>query len=200
MAAAEPTTTTRDNHPAAKPRNNWVVITGGPACGKTTLLKMLAKKGFRIVPEAARTWIDQNLEKGIAVEELRKDEQKFQEDVTRLKMKIESELDPATPTFFDRGMHDSTAYMKINGFKMPGWMVDAVDKASYRYVFILNPLPIFKEDYARIEDKAFATRVSFLLEEAYRQAGFTTIRVPAMPPRFRVKYVLSRIDEWDDTL
>ena len=81
--------------------NNWYVITGGPSAGKTTLLAELEKLGYKTIPEAARTLIDEAVAEGIDVNALRVDEKRFQEDVARLKESIETTHDASTPTFFD---------------------------------------------------------------------------------------------------
>lgn len=41
-----------------KSNNNFYVLTGGPAVGKTTLLKEMQKRGYKIVPEIARGLIE----------------------------------------------------------------------------------------------------------------------------------------------
>jgi hypothetical protein len=49
-------TTELDPHLLSTPfgvHTNWQVITGGPSCGKTTLINLLANKGFRTAPEGA---------------------------------------------------------------------------------------------------------------------------------------------------
>jgi predicted ATPase len=39
---------------------NWHVIMGGPSCGKTTLINLLAAKGFRTIPEGARLYMERD--------------------------------------------------------------------------------------------------------------------------------------------
>src|SRR5690606_41580800 len=43
-------------------KNNLFIITGGPGAGKTALLNALSSDGFRIVPEAARAIIREQME------------------------------------------------------------------------------------------------------------------------------------------
>ena len=60
--------------------NNWYVITGAPSSGKTTIVKLLKSKGYIVLYEAARIYIDQELKKGKTIQKIRKDEGKFQKE------------------------------------------------------------------------------------------------------------------------
>lgn len=173
--------------------NQWHVITGGPSVGKTSLLTALARAGHHTVGEAARDVIDEGIADGLTIEQIRADEEKFQEIVMRRKIDVEAKLDPAQTTFLDRGLHDTIGYNQFHGFEIGDWIWDAVAKANYRSVFLLSPLDTYIEDYARTENKAEAAELHRLLEEAYRAAGFTPIIVPAMPIKQRVDFVLRNI-------
>lgn len=180
--------------------NIWYVVTGGPSTGKTTLLSELAKHGFTIVPEAARTLIDKAIQSGQTVESLRKDEQKFQEDVAQLKAEIEQNLDPNTPTFFDRGMQDTIAYLEQNNLSIKPWVYDYMQHSSYKKVFILEPLSTFQKDYARTETSQFTTEIHQKLIDAYSAYGMQPIIVPAMPVEQRVNFVLENVKNQGDAL
>lgn len=175
-------------------KNNWYVITGGPSTGKTTLLKQLEKLGHKTIPEAARTVIDEALGKGISVEELRSDEKRFQNDVARLKEKIEATHDKSVLTFFDRGMQDTVAYMRLYSFNIDDWVASLMDKAKYQKVFLLEPLSTYQSDYARIEDYGAAKGLHKLLRDAYVEFGMEPILVPAAGLDDRVKIILDNIE------
>ena len=174
--------------------NNWYVITGGPSTGKTTLIEELKKLGHKTYPEAARTVIDKALEKGITVEKLRSDEKNFQDKVTKLKSKIESDHSVDTVTFFDRGMHDTLAYFRHYGFDIEDWTKELLDNSRYKKVFLLEPLPKYKNDYARTENKHFRKNINQLIYEAYREYGMEPIIVPAIGLNNRVKFITDIID------
>lgn len=173
--------------------NNWYVITGGPSTGKTTLLAELEKRGYETIPEAARTVIDEALEKGISVEELRSDEKRFQDDVAKRKEKTETALDPSIVTFFDRGMQDTVAYMNHYGFQLEDWALALMDNARYQKVFLLEPLPNYEKDYARTEDNAFVKNIQALLHDAYAEYDMVPIQVPAVGVKERVKFILDNV-------
>lgn len=173
--------------------NNWYVITGGPSTGKTTLLNLLSDRGYRVVPEAARTVIDSYLAQGISVEELRSDEKRFQEQVVQLKADIEATLDPHVITFFDRGMHDSDAYLRYYDFDIEEWVSDHIQNASYKKVFLLDQLHHYKSDYARVEDETFRRHIGTLLQSAYEQNNIPVEIVPDIGLENRLNHILNSI-------
>ncbi|MDB5167603.1 MAG: ATP-binding protein [Candidatus Saccharibacteria bacterium] len=177
--------------------NNWYVITGGPSVGKTSLLSELAKLGYDVVPEAARTVIDEGLEHGMSLSTIRADEKKFQEEVAVRKQHIEAARDPKRLTFFDRGMQDTVAYMQYYDFVINPEIEKMMKTSSYKKVFLLEPLAAYKADYARTEDKTFMKEVHDLLLEAYTNAGMNPILVPDIGIKERLKIILNEINSTD---
>ena len=175
--------------------NNWYVITGGPSAGKTTTIAELARRGYLTIPEAARTIIDEAAANGISTDELRSDEAKFQKDIAHLKQKIEQEADPTVPTFFDRGMHDTLAYMQHYGFATEDWIMDLLQSSSYKKVFVLAPLETFERDYARTEPDDFGKQIHQPLIDAYATYGMQPIIVKAAPLKERIDFILKEISK-----
>jgi predicted ATPase len=175
-------------------RNNWYVVTGGPSTGKTTLLKILESKGHMIFPELARAVIDEGMAKGLSIEQIREDEKKFQLEVLKRKQLVEANHKPAILTFFDRGMHDTIAYMRSYGWKIEKEVLEEINKADYRKVFLLDALPKYEKDYARTEGGEFTNKINQLLQEAYEKAGIEVVRVKYDKPEKRAAFILDRID------
>lgn len=176
-------------------KNNWYVVTGGPSTGKTTLLSQIKQQGYGVIPEVARSVIDENLAVGVSVAKLRSDEKKFQELVLERKITIEASLNRNTITFFDRGIHDTTAYLMAHNFAVEPWVEAIVDKSSYKKVFLLEPLEKFEKDYARTEDADFAKRLHTLLYDAYSNCGIEVIIVPPLNIKSRVNYILKHLNQ-----
>jgi len=174
--------------------NKWFVITGGPSTGKTTLIESFKNDGYNTIPEAARIVIDDALERGISPKELRADEKKFQEDVVRKKLDIESSLKTDEITFFDRGMHDTLAYMHYYNYEIADWILEIHKNAHYKKVFLLSPLDKYVQDYARTEGEDFKLRINDLLENVYTEAGMKPIIVPALNVLERKKFILDRLE------
>jgi predicted ATPase len=170
--------------------NNWYVITGSPSTGKTTLIEMLEKQGYKTVHEAARTMIDNAISRGISADELRRDEKKFQENVARLKCQIESDIAKDEPVFFDRGIHDTLAYMRLHGYKIDKWLVDLSIKSTYKKVFLLDALPFYVQDYARTEEKKEAKLLAGHLNDVYIEYGMNPIKIKYTSVEERLKIIL----------
>jgi predicted ATPase len=175
-------------------RNNWYVITGGPSSGKTTLLKILESKGHKIFPELARVVIDEGIANGLRIEQIRKDEKKFQMKVLKRKQEIEAKHKPEVLTFFDRGMHDTLAYMRSYGWEVEKGLEEEVHRSIYRKIFLLGPLPMYQKDYARTEGEEIISKINQLLHEVYEKAGMDVIHVPFSTPEKRADFILDRID------
>lgn len=173
--------------------NNWYVITGGPSTGKTKLVGELEKVGYTTISEAARALIDQALASGKAPEELRSDEKRFQEDVAKLKQKTESQLGAETTYIFDRGMHDTLAYLRHYGYEIPDWIMKLLATSTYKKVFLLDPLARYVKDYARTEDEYFSQAIPALLHEAYTEYGMDVIRVPDIGLEERKAFIIEHI-------
>ena len=170
--------------------NSWYVITGGPSTGKSSLLAELEKHGLRVVPEAARVIIDERLDKGQTIAEIRSDEAAFQYGVLKRKQLVESRLDKTVPTFFDRGMQDTIAYFRYYGYKLAPWTAKLFAEATYQKVFLLEPLANFTPDYSRTENAEFSRQIHQLLQDAYIEYGVKPILVPAVSLSERAEFVI----------
>lgn len=176
--------------------NNWYVLTGAPCSGKTSIIKCLQQQGFQVIPELARVYIDQQLAKGIPLEELRKDELGFQKKILQLKIDTEKSLDQDQIIFFDRGIPDSAAYYKLCGLENDPDLDLAVQQCQYKKVFLLDYLD-YKKDYARTESREDQIKLHYYLEEAYQALPFPLIKVPIVPDKAekakRIEYILNEI-------
>ena len=94
---------------------NWNVITGGPSSGKTTIVNQLKKLGFSSTPEAARVLIDIGINNGLTIQEIRRDEEQFNQSILCIQMAMENILVPDHVCFHDRGTPDSLAYIRLSG-------------------------------------------------------------------------------------
>jgi len=170
-----------------KTKSKWYVITGGPSSGKSTVLSCLEKMDYRIIPEAARVLIDEEMAKGKTLEEIRKDEAGFQQKVLIIKVRIEKELPRDQIIFFDRAIPDSLAYYQLSGLNSKE-VLEACQKDQYKRVFLMEQLP-FDQDYARTEDAQTIEKLNQLLKQTYEQLGYEVVLVPAMSVEERVRFI-----------
>ena len=174
-------------------QNNWYVITGAPCSGKTTLIELLEKRGYKVVYETARIYIDNELAKGKTIEEIRQNELEFQKKVLRMKINTEKKLSPEEIIFFDRGLPDTEAYFKLHNFKIDDFVNKAIKKSMYKKIFLLELIK-HKKDYARTENQKQQKLLQLLLEKVYKKLNFPIIKVPKMiHKKERLKFILNNL-------
>lgn len=176
-----------------KNKNNWYVITGGPCSGKTTILDLLKEKKYKVVYEAARWYIDEEMKKGRTLREIRKDEYKFQKEVLKLKIKIEKSLPLNKLTFIERGIPDTSAYYsELCNITDDKFLKKSLKKCNYKKVFLFEMLN-YKKDYARVENSKEAIKLEKALEKSYSDLGFEVIKVPRMSIEKRISFIEKNI-------
>ena len=169
----------------------WVVITGAPSSGKTSVLEQLAKQGYAWNPEIARVYIEQELARGRTIHEIRADEGQFQLGLINAKISVEANIPHDRVAFFDRAMPDSITYFRVGGLN-PNDVLPNCFHFRYGSVFVFDRLPL-QGDHARTEDEKTANFLDVWLERDYRALGYDVVRVPVMPIENRVQFVLKRL-------
>lgn len=164
----------------ARVETNWYVLTGAPSSGKTSTLLHMGYLGYHIVPEAARIHIEDEQSKGLTLARIRPSEVEFSQTVTSMRRFTEGNVKPETLAFIDRGIPDALAYDKVYGTHTPDITEADLWGKRYRGVFLLDRLPLQK-DNARIEDDTLAEKLEVALLEVYQGLGYKVQRIPVMP-------------------
>jgi predicted ATPase len=172
--------------------SNWYVITGAPSSGKTTILDELSKKGYKTVDEAARIYIDKEMQKGKTIEEIRSDELFFQSQLLTMKLNTEKDLIKDELVFFDRGMHDTIAYFNLFNLPITPSITNSMKNSDYKMVFIFELLE-YKKDYSRTESIEQVLKIEELLIEAYSTCNIPVVRVPFMNIEDRIEFILKYV-------
>ena len=172
-------------------KNNFYVITGGPGCGKTTLIDELCRRGYDHVPEAARAIIRQQVNThGDALPWM--DTRKYSDmmlswSVRDFTMRTGSDR----LCFFDRGIPDTYGYEILMGFDGNPLLEQALN--HYRYnpkVFILPPWKeIYLTDTERKQDFQEALRTYRVIKDAYKRSGYRLVEIPPAPVSIRADMV-----------
>jgi len=177
-----------------KVSTNWHVITGAPSSGKTTLIKLIKDKGFKISAEPARQYIEMELAKGLTIPEVQKDLVELNKAIAAFHLGIERQLPANDTIFLDRGLPDCLAYHRLHGMN-PNELLDDCFHFRYRSVFILERLP-FQQDGVRYEDDECAEFHQFWLLKDYRAMGYNPIFVPILSPEERLKFILDKLSKY----
>jgi predicted ATPase len=186
-----------------------IIITGGPGAGKTSLLEALRQRNYRCSAEVSRQLIMETMEgsedgseKGsdclpwkdmgcFARRVLQRMEKCWREerheDGSEQDGAPEQEAHPAKNAaadsgicFFDRGIPDIIAYLKIAGLPVTAEFEEAVRQFRYAdQVFILPPWEeIYTPDSARWQTFGEAVAIYQELRRVYRAAGYTLTELP----------------------
>lgn len=185
------------NHPIA---DRFVVITGGPGAGKTTLIDALEAAGFARTVEAGRAIIREEVAAGGDALPWA-DREAFAERMLEWEMRSHAEAVAraaahAGPVFFDRGLPDVIGYRRLVGLPVPA----ALDAAARRHryqprVFLAPPWPqIFPGDAERKQDFAEAVRTCEAMWAVYGEYGYEVVELQKLPVAERVAFVLAEGD------
>jgi predicted ATPase len=131
--------------------DRFVVITGGPGSGKSTLIDALGARGFARTIEAGRAIIQEQVKSGGHALPW-SDPRAFAE--LMFEWELRSYRDAAEKNgvvFFDRGIADVVGYLRLMALPVPAHMDAAVRSHRYhRRVFVAPPWPeIFAQDAER---------------------------------------------------
>jgi predicted ATPase len=175
--------------------DNFIIISGGPGGGKTTLINALAMLGHGCTIEAGRFIIKaQAAIGGVGVHF--GDQALFAELMLMHEIRSYEEARAAPKlVFFDRGIPELAGYLPMVGRPLPGHFRRAAELFRYnRNVFLTPPWrEIFANDGERKQDWAEAVRTYEFCAMAYREHGYDVLDLPKGSVRDRVRFVLDHV-------
>jgi len=173
----------------------FVVVTGGPGSGKSTLIDALERAGFGRTVEAGRGIIqDQVAIGGRALPWV--DPALFAEMMLTWEMRsYRAAEQQAGIIFFDRGVPDVAGYLRLMKLPLPEHVEKAVETFRYHSrVFIAPPWEeIFEQDRERKQDFTEAVRTYEVLAETYTKCGYELVALPQLSVEERVQFVRERV-------
>lgn len=170
---------------------NWYVITGAPCSGKTTSIRNLEQRGYRVVHEVARAHIESEIKKGKSLVRIKADELAFERHILYKKAEIEASLPENSIIFFDRAVPDSIAYFKLEGLD-PDEPLKISRNVRYKKIFLFERLS-FARDEARSENDAQATSLESLIIKGYQMIDYDIVRVPLLSVKQRSEFILQHL-------
>ncbi len=118
-------------------RTNWYVITGAPCSGKTAVISALEQRGYPVVHEVARAYIDKELKNGKSIAKIKSDVLLFERHILYKKIEIEKSLSKDATVFLDRGVPDSIGYYILEGL-YPDEPIKKSKQTRYKKIFSLK--------------------------------------------------------------
>ncbi|WP_372411222.1 AAA family ATPase [Streptomyces luteireticuli] len=170
--------------------DRYIVVTGGPGAGKSTLIDALQEAGYARSQEAGRGVIrDQAALGGRALPWT--DPELFAELMLcwELRSHHEAATWPGT-VFFDRGVPDIVGYLRLEGRPVPEHLREAVRRFRYhRRVLAAPPWPeIYERDAERRQSFTEAVRTYEAVAAAYRESGYELVELPRGSVTERVRF------------
>jgi predicted ATPase len=172
--------------------SNKYIISGGPGAGKTSLLQALLAHGYNCSEEASRRLIVEQVAMGthclpwidlacFADKVLMRMIQLYQQSALNQDI-----------TFFDRGIPDIIAYLKIAGLPIKEHYYAALQQYPYHpTVFILPPWKeIYVNDAERWQTFEEAVVLHTAIKETYQAFGYTLIEIPKGTVAERLRFLL----------
>ena len=169
------------------------VITGAPGTGKTSIINYLKTKGYNCIDEISREIISEQI--AINGEALPwKNLSAFSERVFTLR---ESQLlnSKNTLLFFDRGIVDVYAYMKVDSLGIPKYLEESINKNRYNTKVFYTPIweEIYLNDKERKESIKQARKIEKEILSSYTFYNYQLIKVPKGSVEERANFILAHI-------
>lgn len=175
--------------------DRFVLVTGGPGSGKSTLIEALASTGLSRMREGGRSIIrDQVAIGGSALPW--GDRLAFAELMLAWDMRSYGEAQAHVgPVLFDRGIPDVIGYLELSGLPVRPHVRRAAEIHRYRrQAFIAPPWPeIFAQDAERKQSFAEAEATYRALVAAYAGLSYELVQLPLAPLSERVSFVQARL-------
>ncbi|MEM1009792.1 MAG: AAA family ATPase [Myxococcota bacterium] len=173
----------------------YIVFTGGPGAGKTSLLNALQQQGHVCVPESGRLIMQRRKAQGLSA---RPSPKTFAREMLALDIQHYEDLPSHTSlAFFDRSVLDALSLLSVQCQLSDSQIQHYVVQYLYHtQVFVAPPWSeIFFQDQERDQSFEESIRICTRLSHFYSQHGYTCITLPKKSIEQRVQFVLERCEE-----
>ena len=175
------------------------VITGGPCTGKSAVVEELKRRGFKIMPEVARTIIEEELQKQKNNSSYKgilpwTNIELFERNILKRQEILETPI-PKEITFLEGGMVDTGVYTERKGIDLWSEIEALLEKNNYTKIFFMQELPFYKQDEARRESKEEAKEIHDKKLECWKRFKFEIVEVPYMSVKERTDFIERNIKQ-----
>jgi predicted ATPase len=176
--------------------DRFYVITGASGAGKSTLLKALGDEGYSGVSEIALAIVQEQEECGGDLFPWTNLQAFMEEVLARNIQAYDAAHALPSPVFFDRGIPECLAHMRLLGLQVkPDHAAEAVKRRYAGTVFVAEPWPdVYVRDRWRRATFERAARSFEPTVAAYAADGYSTCVLPQVPVEARVAFILEQLE------
>lgn len=171
-----------------------IVITGGGASGKSSIIEYLLENGFCAIREAAREQIRLSLENNSRALPW-DDIFAFSKNVQHQMIQDYDKFPESNYCFYDRCLLDVLSYLLLDGHEPYRELLNDIEKHNYfNTVFILPPWKdIFTKDEERVEDFEQTVLAFEMIKKTYQNQGYEVVEIPKGTIANRVKFIFEEL-------
>lgn len=172
-----------------------IVLTGGPGSGKSSLLKALEARHFRVCPEISRILIREELNKKKGVLPWTNMRDFAERCLDRMVKDWERVAHGHDDVFYDRGIPDIIAYVTLSKLQPSERLMEVVARKRYHpVVFWCPPWPeIYVNDAERPQTFPEAKALGSAIKYVYEKNQYQVVSMPKVPVQQRADFVLQHL-------
>lgn len=186
-------------------KQQYIVLTGGPGSGKTSVINAIEARGVRCAVEVGRQVIQSEMLKGGQAlpwvnktqfrDRMLKEELSSYQNSSFQNDSYQSSQHVSERIFFDRGIIDCYGYSVLENLALTKTLVQACQRNKYHdVVFIFPPWKaIYANDLERKQDFDEAVRTYQTMSRAYSHFGYTLVEVPFGSVEDRVNFIFTSL-------
>jgi len=173
-------------------KHPYVIITGGPGSGKTTLIEGLRDSGYHCIDEIGRDVIKREVENNSDALPW-KNTKKFRDLMFAESITSYNAVTHEGIVFFDRGIIDNIGYSQLIKEPIPKEMDQAARDYKYNAVVFVTPpwQEIYENDAERKQSFEEAVETFDTMVKTYKKYGYQTIILPKDCVHVRIKFILN---------
>ncbi|MEJ0039279.1 MAG: ATP-binding protein [Gammaproteobacteria bacterium] len=155
----------------------WIVLTGAPSTGKSTVLERLRLKGYSTCQEQARQLLEQEIARGKSLNELTSDPAMLVKRIFERNLATHGAAPRSQVTVFDRGLPDVLAFGLIDHVDLEPYVREC---GAFRFVtaFVFEQVPA-QSDQLVYHSQSQLREIEGACEGIYRALGANVQRLPA---------------------
>jgi predicted ATPase len=158
-------------------KTSWVVLTGGPGAGKSTVLAELKLRGHRVVAEQALAYIRSRQRQGESIRDISADVGKLTAQIFQRNRWSQQQASANDQVIFDRALPDVLAFSIVDGLDVEQ-MLPACATHRFAAAFVLEHVGE-RDDSTVYHTASQISQIEGNCEAIYKTLANVVARVPS---------------------